>query len=581
MRRSPSSPRSPRSSSPSAPPAREIGGATTATTQAGAAKIASGTLGSCAITPQATVHCWGEGDQGQLATGSTANVGDVPGSTTVQVWLGRGVVPVQVSSGSSHSCALAQGGAVYCWGRNIVGQTGDGTAAENRGDDPGERPFRVALPDGLGAKQVATGANHSCAILTDTSVACWGGNANGVLGLGQPDDGASHLPARVDLGEAGAFSISSRDRHTCVVTLQRKLLCWGANSRSQIGDGAFSGPKAAIGDDPGEKPIQPPTVQASENYLAVVTLDQSTCAIEVPSDSVHCWGEGARGQLSQGNTNAATLNDVTVDLDGQRARAISAGSEAVCALTDGTDADTEPETVRCWGDNQSGMLGGGFIGNNWGDSLGETKPVTTDIGAGRTAIGIAVGDDHTCAMLTSGQALCWGEGSNGRLASGSTADTGTTKPAGVATVTFGTDLPDGDGDGLPDRFDGCPAAAAQTDDGCPPPTVPPAQPPVAQPPVAQPPTTVAKKVKVAVTLTAKSTKTKSCPKTVTAAIVGAKPAVSRALKAKKAKKKSAGGKVRCVVSSTFTWKTAPAAAKSTKVKVSGKGLTTRTITVKL
>lgn len=562
------------------PAAAEVGGGVTGPAQAAASKIASSALGSCAITPQTTLHCWGEGDSGQLATGNEANVGNTAGSTTVQVFLGRGVVPAQVSSGYAHSCAVDTAGGVWCWGRNINGQAGDGTTSEYLGDDEGERPARVPLPGGFVAKQVAAGREHTCALSTAGAVACWGDNSAGQLG-GETVGGVRLAPGLVNLPSA-AFSIATRDSHTCVVlTPSRELRCWGSNTFAE------SGIPNGVGSPPVASPTKPTT--APGTFLGVSTGDRFTCAITAPGRDVVCWGEGTRGQLANGTGNSTVAPGSTalqINLGGAKVVAISTGDESVCALTDAG-------AVRCWGDNPSGMLGGGFVGNNWGDSGGaaspERVPITVALGAGRTAVALGVGGDHTCALLSTGAPLCWGEGGSGQRANGAPDDTNATAPSALPAVAFAADLPDGDGDGLPDRYDACPAAAGAADDGCPPPPAPqqpapqqpaPQQPPGVKPPEVLPPVVEpkARTLKVSVLLKRKPG-VKSCPKGGTASVTGAKPAFKGAVKIKK--RKLASGKVRCAATATLLWPAAPAAGTKVKVKVGGKGLTSRTITVKV
>lgn len=560
------------------PAAAEVGGGATVAGQAGAAKIASSVLGSCAITPQSTVRCWGEGDSGQLATGNEDNVGNTAGSTTVQVFLGRGVVPAQLSSGYAHTCAVDTTGGVWCWGRDINGQAGDLSTGEYLGDDEGERPARVPLPPGFVAAQVAAGREHTCALSTAGAVACWGDNTVAQLG-GEAVGGVRVVPQLVTLPSA-AFSISTRDSHTCVLlTPSRELRCWGANSWGQTGlpNGLGSAPVAG--------PRKP--TAAPGQFLAVSTGRTFTCGIAAPNRNVLCWGEGTQGQLADGKGKSTTEPGSTaypINLGGAKATAISTGSDTACVLTDAG-------AVRCWGSNDSGMLGGGFVGNNWGDSgdVGgpERVPITVALGAGRTAVGLGVGGRHTCAMLSTGAPLCWGDGDSGQRANGMAGESGKTTPSALPPVVFAADLPDGDADGLPDRYDVCPAAAGAADDGCPPPAQPapqqpaPVQPVTPKPPTVQPPVIVEPKprtLKVSVLLKRKSGVT-SCPKSGTASVVGAKPKFSGTVKIKK--RKLASGKVRCAATATISWPDAPSAGTKVKVKVGGKGLTSRTITVKV
>jgi alpha-tubulin suppressor-like RCC1 family protein len=145
---------------------------------------------ACLLRPAGAFSCWGERYYGALGTGGTdADTADVvpTGSLTT---LPRPVTSLAL--GVSHTCALLAGGAVTCFGRNNLGQVGP---------DPGTDAEEVRAPatvTGFAGPVVALGAgssaNHTCAILQDGSVQCWGNDASGELG-----DGVSTL-------DSGRFS---------------------------------------------------------------------------------------------------------------------------------------------------------------------------------------------------------------------------------------------------------------------------------------------------------------------------------------------------------------------------------------
>jgi alpha-tubulin suppressor-like RCC1 family protein len=172
-------------------------------------QLSSGLIHSCAVLASGSVKCWGGGLSGRLGNGSMANVGDEPdemGSALVPIGLnGTGALAVSVGN---HSCVVLTGGAVKCWGENENGQLGLGDTA-TRGDDPNE--LGAALPAvSLGTGRVATlvdlEARHTCVILDDGAVKCWGSNSYGQLGVGDTSargDAAGEmgnaLPVAIDL----------------------------------------------------------------------------------------------------------------------------------------------------------------------------------------------------------------------------------------------------------------------------------------------------------------------------------------------------------------------------------------------
>lgn len=204
---------------------------------------------TCAILDTGDVRCWGSGGQGKLGYGNTANVGDneTPGAVgTVDLGVGR--TASAISAGGEHTCAILDDGTVRCWGRGAEGQLGYG-ATDAVGDD--ETPA-VAGPVDLGAgrtaRAIAAGASHTCAVLDDGTVRCWGSGADGRLGTGSTttigDDETPGSVPPVDLGGNSARSVATGTRHTCV-DLINEVACWGNNSAGQLG----TPPGPAVGDD--------------------------------------------------------------------------------------------------------------------------------------------------------------------------------------------------------------------------------------------------------------------------------------------------------------------------------------------
>jgi Regulator of chromosome condensation (RCC1) repeat len=132
----------------------------------------------------------------------------------------RPLVATRIVAGANHTCALHENGTVRCWGHNGHGQLG-----RPRSMLPQSRPLSVL---GLtGARAIAAGANHTCAIVADGTVQCWGWNVNGQLGNGTLTDADSPAPARRAVGVDGATAISARGPHTCALVSGGRLMCWG------------------------------------------------------------------------------------------------------------------------------------------------------------------------------------------------------------------------------------------------------------------------------------------------------------------------------------------------------------------
>src|SRR5438034_3668028 len=203
--------------------------------------VAAGGLHTCMRLPDGTVQCWGRNDVGQLGNGD----GSLH-SSSVPV-AGRGLTTAaRAVSGDAHTCALLGDGTVQCWGVGDSGQRGDGTF-----NNISTVPVAVVGMGGAGhltnAVAVAARGYHSCALLGDGTVWCWGRNQDGQLGNGIPlpappgtqcpSSWCSSTPVRAS-GITGAAAVIAGGYHTCAVLIpDRTVQCWGRNDDGQLGDG--------------------------------------------------------------------------------------------------------------------------------------------------------------------------------------------------------------------------------------------------------------------------------------------------------------------------------------------------------
>src|SRR5438876_341935 len=202
-----------------------VSGLTTAT------RVVAGAEHACALLGDSTVRCWGAGDSGQRGDGTFNN------SSTVPVAVGGLTGAVSVVTGGYHTCALLGDGTVWCWGGNIEGQLGDGTSGSSSSP-----PVHVS---GISsAVAVSGGYRHTCALLGDGTVQCWGRNLEGQLGDGTTT--SSPTPVRVG-GITGAVAIAAGQGgvHTCALLADGSVKCWGAlgagNGGGQLGNGSTTG----------------------------------------------------------------------------------------------------------------------------------------------------------------------------------------------------------------------------------------------------------------------------------------------------------------------------------------------------
>jgi hypothetical protein len=133
--------------------------------------VAAGENHSCALLSGGAVRCWGANGSGQLGNGTTT---DFPAAMPV---VGLGGTATAIAAGWLHTCALLNNGTVRCWGANGYGQLGDGTMTRRT------TPVTVSLP--ITATAIAAGGEHTCALLNDGTARCWGYNFYGQLGNGE------------------------------------------------------------------------------------------------------------------------------------------------------------------------------------------------------------------------------------------------------------------------------------------------------------------------------------------------------------------------------------------------------------
>ncbi|MBU1243987.1 DUF4215 domain-containing protein [Myxococcota bacterium] len=235
---------------------------------------------------------------------------------------------------------------------------------------------------------VVAGLGHTCALSGEGAVYCWGDNSSGQLGVGTTVDSTTPVPV---LGlPAGITGLTAGGRHTCAFTGTGVVRCWGANEYGQLGDGTFvqrSSPVALAGE-----PVM-------DYYLTVSAGLNHTCADTV-GGVVYCWGRNHLGQLGNGsNTASATAVQVSGIL--MLASGVASGGDYSCVKRFVTVNNANE--VLCWGDNSQGQLGNGT-------QTPSNVPVTVT-GLSDSATQVVAGDDFACAAqahVPNHKFSCWG-----------------------------------------------------------------------------------------------------------------------------------------------------------------------------
>ena len=206
-----------------------------------------------------------------------------------------GGVVTQIATGGDHTCALLDTGAVRCWGSGLFGRLGYGNT-NAIGDD--ETPASAGDVDVGGVvTQIATGGDHTCALLDTGAVRCWGIGGLGALGYGNTDfvgrDGPPSAAGDVPVGGV-ATRIDTGSNHTCALLDTGAVRCWGLGPGGKLGYGNSD----RIGDD--ETPASAGDVPVGGTVDRIVTGGGHTCAV-LDAGGVRCWGSNLSGALGYGN----------------------------------------------------------------------------------------------------------------------------------------------------------------------------------------------------------------------------------------------------------------------------------------
>ncbi|MFN3258091.1 MAG: RCC1 domain-containing protein [Ilumatobacter sp.] len=399
-----------------------------------AARLANGAVNTCIILDNEQVRCWGS----LSATGvpDSGNIGDdeTPDQVrTVDVGPGRTVKEVGV--GENFACVILDNGDVRCWGYQTLGPTLG--VPESNGARIGDNEEPTSIPTtNVGGKAVAIATSYrgGCVILESGDVQCWGSNDGGQVGTGDNgpsgdtlrDIGDDETPASVgpvDLGPGNtATAIAGGRLHNCAILQTGEVRCWGAKE-------AMPGQVEDIGDN--ESVASVPVVDLDgEKAVAISAGSRATCAL-TDDDSIWCWGQGTASRNATGG-NSNNVQPDKMDLGGNVPVSVTVGFDHACFVND-------VGQLFCWGDGDDGRLGYGNEDDVGGGTVGDPgSPLTggpVDVGAGRTVLAASAGSTTTCALLDNLTVRCWGQG--GIIGTGTTDNVGDDElPGSVPVVNY-------------------------------------------------------------------------------------------------------------------------------------------------
>jgi alpha-tubulin suppressor-like RCC1 family protein len=298
-------------------------------------------------------------------------------------------IVASISAGARHSCALKTDGTVWCWGGNHFGQLGDGSWLDK------VTPVQVTgLTD---VASISAGVFSTCAVKTDSTVWCWGKNDFGQLGDGAQEN--QNTPGQVGSFLDAAFVATGRD-HTCAMKTDGAVWCWGRNEDGQLGDGTWI------------DKLDPVQVTGLSDIASISSGDHHSCVLKT-NGTAWCWGNNELGQLGDGTLSG---KNTPVQVTGlSDAIVFSAGGHHNCAVkTDGS--------IWCWGQNGLGQLAQGETAHETCfhvSPLGEDcSPIPVQVEDLSDAAFISGGGNHTCMVNTNGTVWCWGYSRSGQMGDG-------------------------------------------------------------------------------------------------------------------------------------------------------------------
>ncbi|MDI3290533.1 hypothetical protein [Polyangium sp. 15x6] len=332
------------------------------------------------------LHAWGYNANYELGLGDT--------TTRAAPELNPSLGDVaDVDGYGLHACAATEGGSVYCWGHNGYNKAGAGSWYS-----PKTTP--TAISGITDAVAVATGYEHSCALLSSGEVECWGQNYYGQLGHGST--GSYEASPVTVSGLSDAIAIDAGAYSTCALRATGKVVCWGDDWLGQLGNGS-----------PSANQDEPVEVSGIDDAVKMVRGQNHGCAL-LSSGDVKCWGANNYGQLGLGSGSASFVYSAELVSSISDIVDIGAGGNHTCAIR-------SDNAVFCWGLNDSRQLGDGTTTN---------RSAPTEITDAAGAIKIDGGQVSTCALFEEG-VKCWGSDTLGQLGNGAPASGSSSTPVDV------------------------------------------------------------------------------------------------------------------------------------------------------
>jgi alpha-tubulin suppressor-like RCC1 family protein len=385
--------------------------------------IASGQDFTCALDSGGQAWCWGDDSGGQLGS-MFAAPSMCAVSSQVSVPCSLYPLPVagqhtfqSITAGFDFTCGIDTTGVAWCWGADTLGELGI---------TGGPFPQEVGgIPFGNAHKfsSLSAGGHHACGVTTDQKLFCWGSNQSGELGIGSTNPAGP--PSLVNIpGETQVTAVAAGRFHTCAITGDAAMFCWGDDGSGELGIDFRSITSAGCKNSPTNliqgtdfcmlTPVQVSIGANSGRWDRVSAGFEFTCGRDQPSSKMFCFGTNLGAELGNGSITAA-INTV-----------VGTGSAAASETPSPTAVDTNlaPALIAS-SEGQSCAVPFNISGPGdlvcWGTITG--PPVLSPASIpGHTFGNFGPGGDHTCAIDTNAKAWCWGANTMGQLGNNTTTD---------------------------------------------------------------------------------------------------------------------------------------------------------------
>jgi alpha-tubulin suppressor-like RCC1 family protein len=366
--------------------------------------IFAGPDSACALLNTGDLRCWGLNSNGQLGINNKTDTG-LP--TLVQGLLGPAL---KVAMGQNSTCALLNDGQIQCWGNNSSGQLGKG--------DIGGIDLTIAGPVVSGiinAVDIVGSGTTYCALLSDSTVKCWGNNAN--YGLGDGTTTSSGTPITPSNLGNNVASISVGYNSNCVIHKTGEITCWGKNTKGQLGVGNTT--DITI---PSNAPSGSAILTGGKKLYSSANSELNCTTLQ--NGLFHCWGNNSYSLISPSTSTSRPYKTPvkTLTTGVKKVAASMANDVHICVLTTAGG-------VKCIGENSSGQMGCGDYIDHF-DQAFDVVGLTTGVKD------IAIGYNSTCALLLDGTVQCWGSGNEAAIASWSSTDVPIAVPGVTGAVSI-------------------------------------------------------------------------------------------------------------------------------------------------